>query len=173
MPERDLLLSLYAEAPHGWRDVACRLGRFSGAQWGGIANGTKHATLEQRNLIRAACGLEPLVSNVAQQVADLGIDSIVQVDKRPNTAILAAVSGDVLNVTIKTGVSEPDESSGITVTLGYRLSKRRKARRGNRVVTFDEIAPRSAKTRRGHSPNFEAISAVLGEAALIYEEATT
>ncbi len=163
MLERQLLDAL--KRGRTWEQVAVKLGKFSRALWAAIASGKRHATREQRNLIRAASGLPPLEETPADVVAALNIDDVVQVAKRPNTAILAAVSGDVLSVSIKTGVLKVGESDGMPVTLCYRATTRRKRPRGNRVSMIDEITTEGLKLGRGRSGKTASISACARNAA--------
>ena len=68
MIERTLLQSIYA-ALGGWRQVAALLGNYSGAMWAAICNGKRHATIEQRNLIRGMFpGLLPIENDAAEVV---------------------------------------------------------------------------------------------------------
>jgi len=170
MLEIDLLRDL--KQGRTWEQVTVLLGGFTRPQWRGIAVGEKHATLLQRNLIRAACDLVPLEDNIAKRLAALGVDDIVQIDNRPNTAVLFAVKGVVLEATIKTGVLPGGDPGGIPVTLGYRAVGPRKPRRGRTLLTTDILARQPPKTRYGFTMNFQAASMILSEAATIYEEAT-
>lgn len=151
-----------------WRDVAEYLGgQYTGAFWRLIATGERHATLEQTNLVRAAYGLPALTQSPAEAVKAAGVDRVVYCSKRPNTAILAAVSGGIAHVTIRTG-AESDDASRIPVTLSYSHATPRAARLGSSVPSMSELAkmPQSAfATIRGKTGNLAAIAEAASRAA--------
>ena len=166
MTERALLAALYV-ALGNWRNVAATLGKFSAPMWAAIYKGSRHATIEQRNIIRAMFpGWPTIEKDAAEIVAASGVDNVVQVDKRPNTAILAAVSGDVLQVNIKSGVLPVDESAVIPVTLCYKRSKRRK-RRPVETVSIPGIGSVSVKSKKFRDALRERVSAAAQRAACV------
>jgi hypothetical protein len=167
------------KAGRTWQQVGERLGgRYSGAFWRLIARGERHATLEQINIVRVACGLEPLAQSPAQAVEEAGIDRVVRCSKRPNTAILAAISGGVYHVTIRTGEPQAEVAATIPLTLSYSHAMQRGNRQGNSVPSMSDLAkmPVSAfRTIRGKTGNLAAIAAAAQRASeafstYVYEE---
>ena len=161
---RDLLRSL--KDGRTWREVAALLDNiYTGAFLRLVLLGERHAPLDLVNAVRARFDLEPLTETPADVVASSGVDRVVQVSKRPNTAILAAVSGDVCRVTIKTGELPDGVSPSVSVTLGYVASKQRKARYGSGVLLLSEMDAQGLETVRGKSGNLAAIAAAASLAA--------
>jgi len=151
-----------------WREVADVLGgQYSGAFWRLVAIGERHATTEQANIVRAHFGLDPIAETPAETVTAAGVDRVVKVSKRPNTAILAAVSGDVIEVDIKAGKLAVGESPSCSVTLRYSDSaKRTRAKRthGDTMADLALLPPSAFSTVRGKTGNLEQISATISAA---------
>ena len=152
-----------------WREVADVLGgQYSGAFWRLVAIGERHATTEQANIVRAHFGLDPIAETPAETVTAAGVDRVVKVSKRPNTAILAAVSGDVIEVDIKAGKLAVGESPSCSVTLRYSDSTQRKRRARTHGDTMADLAllpPSAFSTVRGKTGNLAAIAAAAQRAA--------
>ena len=164
------LLSILKE-DRTWREVGALLGgEYSGAFWRFIAIGQRHATVDQENVVRSYLGIELLEESPAGIIERSGVDRVVQVSKRPNTAILVAVSGDVCRVTIKAGELPAGVSPACSVTLGYRHQEARNRPRGSRLSFISKIDVSGLETVRGKSGNLAAISAAAMLAAQAYQE---
>ena len=144
-----------------WEQVAERLGKYSGAFWRLLANGQRHATLEQTNIVRIACGLAPLEQSPSEAVAEAGVDRVLYCSKRPNTAILAAISGEVCHVTIRAGKSQAGDSTTIPITLSYSHGEQRGKRQDSSVPFMSELAKMGQSafaTQRGKTGHLATIA---------------
>ena len=153
----DLLATLKRERT--WEQVAELLGQYSGAFWRLVYLKQRHATVEQENIVRRACGLPEIEQSPAEAVAASGVDRVLHCSPRPNTALLVAAPGDVTRVTLGIGAKD-DVATRIPVTLSYSNSAKRKRHRGSRLFTMSDIAalsPESLKTVRGKTGNIAAI----------------
>ena len=153
-----------------WQQVSDVLGNiYSGAFLRLVLLGERHAPLNLVNTVRAHFNLEPLTETPADAVAASGVDRVVKLSKRPNTAFLAAVSGDVCRVIIKTGELPVGDAPSVSVTLGYVAPERRKGRHGRKILLLSELDAHGLETVRGKSGNLAAITATGGRAALVCE----
>jgi len=165
----DLLRTL--KTGRTWDATATALGNiYSGAFLRLVLRGERHAPLDLVNAVRVHFDLESLTETPAQTVAASGVDRVVQLSRRPNTAILAAVSGDVCRVTIRTGELADGDSPSVSITLGYVPPKRRRARYGRGILLLSEMDAQGPETIRGKSGDLTRISDAVqhARAALDY-----
>jgi len=155
-----------------WVQVATLLGEYSPAMWMLIAAGKRHATLKQTNLVRAACGLPPLTQTPAEAVAASGVDRVIPLSKQPNTALLVAVSGDVVKVNLKTGVLADGQAVGVSCTACNEAQAKRGKRQDSSVPFMSELAklPVSAfATQRGKTGHLATITAAAQRARAAWD----
>lgn len=149
-----------------WVQVAALLGEYSPAMWMLIAAGKRHATLKQTNLVRAACGLPPLTQTPAEAVAASGVDRVIPLSKQPNTALLVAVSGDVVKVNLKTGVLADGATVGVSCTACNGHGATSSRRQGRFYLSLSDMDVSGLKTIRGQTGNFEKIASAASAARL-------
>jgi hypothetical protein len=151
-----------------WEQVAALLGEYSPAMWMLIAAGRRHATLRQVNLVRAVYELPPLTQSPAEVVAASGVDRVIPLSKQPNTALLVAVAGDVVKVSLKTGFLLGGVAPSLSITACNVNQDKRPRRLGSSVPYMADLAilpPAAFATVRGKTGNLSTIAAAASLAA--------
>lgn len=163
------------KAGRNWEQVAELLGEYSPAMWMLIAKGQRHATLKQVNLVRRACGLSPLTKTPIEIIEESGVDRVIPLSRQPNTALLVAISGDVVRVNLRTGVLSDDEVPSVSITACNTSQEKRARRLDSSVPYMSDLAqmpPSAFATVRGKTGNLAAITAAAQRAReALYNEA--
>ena len=158
-----LINRLYKEEGR-WQDVAERIGKYSGSLWSKIASGTRHAKPEHVNLVRIACGLPSVEIDALDIVRQSGIDTVIQLSRLPNTALLVRKTGDIVSATVKTGILPVGKTPSVRVTSCHSVSKRRVARPVE-TVSISEIGTVSVKSKKFRIALQDRVSAAAKRAA--------
>ncbi len=155
-----------------WRAIAALLARhghaMSGAAWQRAATGKIALSWKAACAVCAACGVEPPEPDALTVIRQTRVQRAVVVAAEPDTAILARLDGVLTGALLYVqkasgaGLTAPPQC---VVTVGYMPVVKRKRRKAYSIPRLGESPPPRPKTRRGHTVNFEAVEAVLGEAA--------